>query len=858
MADDVKSAVLDALRSLGKNSSLDRLLSEEQQDVTKYLEETSKNLIELAKAAAAAKAALEDNNLKLEEQAKVDKAMYDKYNSEFERLTKSGMNLQEVLQNMIDSMEKGNALEVAFSEVLKKRLELEEKAAEADKAAREAEKKRAKEKDMLERVKSSAQSNIGGMFGTLGIKFEGDPENMNALYMGLDLIRKGETKEGFRLLSFYADKSAEAFSNMLDPLNIAINMLGQMKTQFLSVFTAVDEVTANFLQATGATSEFAETITDSWEQTRGSNLSLQDMSESLKNLMSGYAGFTLQSKDAREEAVEFNALVTRLGVSASTSTKVFAFFADTLQLGVMGAKAAYSDLLGLVETTGETLEKVSNDFVASMPILARYGNQAKTVFKDVFATAKALRIETAQLLEVTSHFDTYEDAATSVGKLNAIMGGPYLNAIQLMNQSEAERIATLNASFKATGKSWEQLGKYGRLALATAAGITDMDLATKVFTGSTADANKMLRQAALDQDELAEKNKRATSLAEAWKNVLMQIGVVIQPLVDLAHALIGVILDVADAFGSVWEPLRALAIPLLFIATAAILGFKGKLVGLAKTLAMSIIPGLGKLLSTTAAVAPAVAEGAAAVGAAGKAAAGAAPSVGALGSTLSALSAAAPGIAKAILLIGGAVAIVIVAFMALQDIAKGIGSLVKGVLGGIGDFIGGLGQGFKDWVTESPLEELEDLIDTVKAAGPGIGKELEGIGDGMAALVAGFNKSISQSTIESFTDLIESIADNSSKFSSSLGMDVIDSYTKLIEAASSSTITPTSIQNVKAFTETMVTASNGKPISMPQAKKEEPTIQIKIYVDGEELKNSVTKVIVSELGNKLSPYVQGA
>lgn len=849
--DDIKASVAEAIRSLGKDTSLHRLLTEEQQDITEYLKESSAKLIELAKAVTIAKTALEANTERLEQQAAKDKELFDRYNADFERLMKAGVDSAAALEVMYTRMEKEDALGRDIVAQLKERFVLEAELMEKIKLAEEAKIKREKEKAMLERIKTNATSNIGGMFGTLGIKFEGDPENMNILFVGLDKIAKGESVDAMNLMSFYLDKAGQAFSNLIRPLNIFVNMLGQIKTQFLEVFMEVDKVTANFMRATGASSDFAETITDAWEQTRGSNLSLQDMGDSVQSLMENYRGFTLQTKAAREEATVFNALVTRLGVDGASATKTFAYFADTLQLGVEGAKAAYSDLLGLVETTGETLNKVTSEFVSALPVLARYGNQAKAVFKQVFATAKALRIETAQLLEVTSHFDTYEDAATSVGKLNAIMGGPYLNAIQMMNQNEAERIETLNAAFKATGKSYDQLGKYGQMALATAAGITDMDLAQKVFTGSTADAARMMRQASLYQEELAEKNKRATTILDSWKNIIMQIGVVIQPLVDFAHTLLSAMLTVADAFGSIWEPLRALAIPLLFVATSAILGFRGVLVGLAKKIALSVAPGLGKLVSKLTDVTGVGQATADALKETGTKAVTATPAVTGLGKALGSIDGVA--VAKNILLIGGAIAGVIALFLSLKDLATGLGGIFKG----IGGIFEGIGQGFKDWLTESPLEELEDLINTLKEAGPDIGIKMKGVGEGMAALVEGFNKTVSQSTIESFTDLIDVLATNSSKFTNSLGSGIIDSYTKLLEAASIASITPTSIQNVKSLTENIVTASNGTPIITKNEKQASPTVQVKVYIDGKEMKKELVQTAIDTISEKLNYAATG-
>ena len=48
------------------------------------------------------------------------------------------------------------------------------------------------------------------------------------------------------------------------------------------------------------------------------------------------------------------------------------------------------------------------------------------------------------MLAVTDKFDTFESAATSVGSLNSILGGSYLNSVELVMETDpTERMKML-------------------------------------------------------------------------------------------------------------------------------------------------------------------------------------------------------------------------------------------------------------------------------------------------------------------------------------------------------------------------------------------------------------------------------
>jgi len=859
MADNISVDIDRLVDELTKRSSLSRVLNEEQADVSKYLTEFIEAIKAASKELKTASDKFDSAGKAVSDRQKEDEKIYAEFKEKFEEAMKLDKveEVQSAFDKLVESIEeavKAKRLEADNGELLKNALNAKKEFIEAASNLQKAKIEEEKHKNMLERIKSSSQSNVSSLFGALGLSYEGDPKNANALFMGLSLIRDGKTQQGMSLLAAYADMAQKAYSNMIDPLNVFVNILGLLKSKTIEVFTMADQVTANFLRATGATTAYRDVVMEAWDGTRGVGVSLEEMSDIVQGLINDFRGFSRETEDSKIQTAEYVSLVSRLGVGSSSAIKLLTYFTDSLKQSVTQAKGNYSQLLGLVKTTGETLKKVTDDFIQSIPVVSRYGSQASSVFRQMFATAKALRIETSQLLEVSSHFDTFEDAATSVGKLNAIMGGPYLNAIQLMNQNEAERITTLNRAFKATGKTWESLSKYSRLAFAAAANITDMDVAQKVFNGSTQDAARYMRQASLEQEELAEKNQRATSIADKWKNVLMQIGAVLTPIIDLVHGVVDVFLDFSDTLGKIWGPLRVLAVPLLFMMISGFKGLFSMMLSFGPKAITKISSLLSKFSGIASTVAPATEAAAAGIGAAGSASAAAAPSVGGLGKVLSGIAQEAPAIAKAILYIGGAIAIVVASFMALKQIASGIGSLFEGVGKGVGKFVEGIGQGFYDWVTESPLEELEDLIDTLADAGPDIGTKMMGIGNGLKQMVESFNSSISQSTLESFTDLIEILADNSSKFSNTVGLGILDSYARLMEASSDLAITPTKIQDMKQFTENLVTISktNGDG-GLSKIASSNQNVEVKVYIDGTELTSKIVKVVKSDLNNSLQP-----
>lgn len=659
--------------------------------------------------------------------------------------------------------------------------------------------------DMMQRIVTTKSTNIDNMFGSMGINLASSRTNANPYAV---LFEKFKTNpemaiEGLKayhkiLLSIYAD--------MLSFSNLTFNAFKLFKQQMISNIKTLDEVSSNFLKVTGLTEDYTAKIYEGWKQNLSFNITMQDISHTYEQLIDNMRSFTYQSEANQRSIVDYVAKVGRLGVGFDNAQKVFAYFSETLQQGTEEAKASFSSLLGLTKTTGETLKKITSDFIAVLPQLAKHGNMTKQIFKELFATAKSLKLETTELLQISENFDTFESAAKSVGRLNAILGGPYLNSIKMMNQSEGERIQSLNEAFRATGKNWASLQKYERQAIAASVGINDLTVAEKMFGGSLADTERAMRERSLSQEELEERNRRAASLQEKWNNLLSSMATLLEPILTLLHDMTGLFLKATNVLGP-------LTVPALFLAAGAFMKLTKGLFGLGEKttsfLASGIWTKLTKLFKSTSSPAEAAKDAIEKVAeTTAGAAAKAAPAAGSLWKSFTTvgtgLARSSVQIAQAILFIGGAIAIVVGLFMAIKSIGEGIGGLFKGIgkaFEGLGNYLSGAGDALRNNSLTQFIKELTnkniDPAEKIKSITESV-KELSNI---MGA--------VSLSSIFAFADLFDEISDLSEATANNTSANFMKSLSGFMVA--SSKISPENVENIAKITKNITEITSNNP-----------------------------------------------
>jgi len=301
-----------------------------------------------------------------------------------------------------------------------------------------------------------------------------------------------------------AEKSGQALMSAATSFNAALagassfgNVVGSslMKIQetTIKMVQTIDQSEISLRRASGAGEEFAEGLSEAWDDREIQRMagSMQELSQATASLYSNYRAFSENLPGSQLELSRLALAANRVGINfddfATVVEKSTRIFGDT-------ATAAMSRLYNSAIAIGEVPARMVKNYISSLDTLAQYsGPRAIKVFQELSAMSKATGIEMQRLVSVADRFDTFESAADSTAKLNAILGGPYLNSVQMLNASEEERLRLLRGTLDATNRSWESLGRFERKAFAAAAGFQSLAVAAAFFQGNMAKVDELTK-----------------------------------------------------------------------------------------------------------------------------------------------------------------------------------------------------------------------------------------------------------------------------------------------------------------------------------------------------------------------------
>jgi hypothetical protein len=566
-------------------------------------------------------------------------------------------------------------------------------------------------------------------------RFLGVQDRSGSLFSQMfDTISTNQTT--LNKFTFSLKEMGVAFKRNFTSLNLMDNLLSKVIQSTYFQVIAFDSAINSFEKATGLVDEYNDSIGDTWQSNLMLGASAENVSKAYQELIQTFGSYSLMAKESKEDLAELVLIQERLGVADQTTVKSLSLLVDGFKMTTDGAREYLGEVRGLAKQMGMPLSSVMNDLIETLPVLAKRGVKATEVFMNLSAQAKALRIDTRELLNVVEGYDTFEDAAGKVGRLNAILGGPYLNTLQLMKAEESERVEILLQTFKASGKVWDAMSAQEMQAVANAAGISDMTTAQKIFNGSLSEYRQLRASASISEEEARERAKDTMSLVETFHAILSDFAVIVQPIASILGAIMGVVRDFVDFIGPVGG--------LPFAIGALILSFT-----LLKKLFNGSIFGIFKRIFGKGGVVKEAAE--TAEKSAGPIGNFFSKVLGKIGeglknffSSMRGVIAGAAEVAASILLVGGAIAIVI----------AGIG----GALWILGKGIAALDEAFSGLSKEQARASM--LTDFIKAIPENADQRLSKLASGLDVLSNKFSRMISADQfdqIEKLTDMFSAI-----------------------------------------------------------------------------------------------------
>jgi hypothetical protein len=409
------------------------------------------------------------------------------------------------------------------------------------------------------------------------------------------------------------------FLSALNPVDLLGSTLMKVQESTAAAILSFSSSSAELAKTTSQGDEYNETIMDITDSNRSFGVGIQDSAAAIGELFTSMSSFSQLSKETEVAMAAQAAQLEKLGVSASLTGNLNDQFMKGMAMTAEQAMETNNELARLAMGIGIPVSEMAEKFEAALPALASYGSAAPKIFMKVTSAAKELGVAMDTLLGFTQQFDTFEGAASAVGKLNNILGGDLLNSYEMINASEEERIELLLRGVESSNMSWESMSRFEKMALANAAGITDMAEANKIFQGGLSayqQSQIAAEKNAVSQSVLEERTRAAVSIQEKFNTLMESFAVFVEPIVGFLGMLLDSILSLNDAMGGMLVPV--------------LIGVLGLFVLWQNSLkAQAFLTGILKIFNI---------ELAASTGAVGGAAGGAAPAVSALTASLAALA----------------------------------------------------------------------------------------------------------------------------------------------------------------------------------------------------------------------------
>jgi len=313
---------------------------------------------------------------------------------------------------------------------------------------------------------------------------------------------------------------------------VAIGAIGGLANTMIKLAFDVDESSSKLMKNLGINREMADAVFANTQEMARLGVSVEDQQRSFESLFKTYTGFSSANTSLRTELTATAATLEKLGVSnrdfsvgIENTTK---FFNQTGE----AAAATARDLADFGTIIGRTPQQIASDFAGIGESIAKLGSDGPRAFKDLAIASKITGIEINKLMQITDKFDTFEGAAEQAGKLNAALGGNFVNAMDLMMATDpAERFQMIRDSILDTGLSFDDMSYYQRKFFTDAAGLDNVGDLAKLMSGNFEDLAGATQMSSDDFAKLAERTKANQSIQEELKATLAALVPVLQPVI---------------------------------------------------------------------------------------------------------------------------------------------------------------------------------------------------------------------------------------------------------------------------------------------------------------------------------------
>ena len=383
---------------------------------------------------------------------------------------------------------------------------------------------------------NQAERAASGMADLVGIKTKFTETRIGKM-TDLFASMAGTTEEARGNAMRFGQELATAFS----PQNIGASIFTKIFDESMKTLRAYDNAVADLSKTTGTVDKFNNVLYDAQRAGNLLGVEMQNVGTAIAALNAGTSQFAKLNESTQTQLAISTSQFEKLGVSAQDTATFMENAFKIMNMGATEAIQVQKELAMAGVELGIGADKIVKDFNSASKTLAVYGKGSVKIFKDLAAQAKAAGVEVGTLLGIVQKFDTFSGAAEGAAKFNALLG-TQLSTTQMLMMTEDERMKTLVESVQAQGIAFGDMDRFTQKAIASAAGISDMNEANKIFSMSLSDYEANARE--MENNAAAQKKFDAAVQAtvptmKKFQNLATELITLVQPALEMLG-------DVAD------------------------------------------------------------------------------------------------------------------------------------------------------------------------------------------------------------------------------------------------------------------------------------------------------------------------
>lgn len=328
-------------------------------------------------------------------------------------------------------------------------------------------------------------------------------------------------------------KLAESMKKTFSASNIAAMAIEEVIIQSIELTKAQDAAAVQFAKNGGNIRLYKDEVLALERSLFTSGVTTEEAAEAFLAVNNVFTDLRNVSESTRKDIVETTAMLQELGVASDITAGNLQFMTKVLGTSAEQAAQTQRELFVLARTIDMPPEAMASAFSEAMPALAAFGSESTEVFKRLQVNARSAGMEVSDVLSIVEKFDTFDTAAESVGRLNAILGGPFLNSLEMVTVTDpTERMRMLSDAVNSAGLAFDDMSYYQRRALADAMGMDIPQLALLMRDGfEQAVPTAQMSQA--EMANLAEEAREFQTVMDELKQTGMLLAQSLMPLVEI-------------------------------------------------------------------------------------------------------------------------------------------------------------------------------------------------------------------------------------------------------------------------------------------------------------------------------------